>query len=241
MSGAEPSPVLAPPSLAEVRAALELHAQEWRALGVTRVRVFGSVARGDSEAESDVDVLLGLQPGSGLLTLVRAGELFEELLGRRTDAVTEGGLKAGLRAGVLADALDLQGIHPAERQRSAVKHGGLRAAEMLDCLERVGRHTAGLDRAAFLASELVQDAVLRNLAQLGEVSKYIPESVQVRWPDLPWNELRRLRNLIAHDYFGIDRELLWQTVTAELPPLRGELERLAEQGERQPAEGLRLR
>ncbi|MFC6749327.1 nucleotidyltransferase family protein [Deinococcus aquaticus] len=74
--------------LREVRA-------QWEALGVTRVRVFGSVARGEAGEASDIDLLIDFAPGEarGLLDLMRAREVCERALARRVDVVTEAALR----------------------------------------------------------------------------------------------------------------------------------------------------
>lgn len=71
-----------------------------------RVRLFGSVARGDDTAASDIDLLVDFEPGSSLFDLQRLGRELETLLGQRVDVVSAGGLKARDRQ-ILADAVDL--------------------------------------------------------------------------------------------------------------------------------------
>ena len=70
------------------------------------------------------------------------------------------------------------------------------------------------------------DAVLRQLTRLGETSKFVPDSVRVFYPDVPWADLRAMRNLIAHDYFGVDLAQVWHTARVELPALRPALRNL---------------
>ena len=73
--------------------------------GARRVRVFGSVARGEADAESDVDFLVELDPGRSLLDLGGLQFELEALLGRPVDVVTERGLKARIREQVLREAV----------------------------------------------------------------------------------------------------------------------------------------
>jgi predicted nucleotidyltransferase len=73
--------------------------------GARRVRVFGSVARGEADAESDVDFLVELDPGRSLLDLGGLQFELEVLFGRRVDVVTERGLKARIRERVLREAV----------------------------------------------------------------------------------------------------------------------------------------
>lgn len=90
---------------------LESHRDELIALarrrGVTAIRVFGSMSRGDADEDSDVDLLVTLSPGTSALALGGLLMDAEELLGRRVDVVTEASLHPALRERILADAVTL--------------------------------------------------------------------------------------------------------------------------------------
>ena len=75
--------------------------------GASTVRVFGSRARGDSRSDSDLDLLIALEPGRSLLDIVAIKQDLEDLLGYSVDVVTEGGLSPYLRDRILAEALPL--------------------------------------------------------------------------------------------------------------------------------------
>jgi len=203
----------------------------WRAAGVTRVRVFGSVARGEADHSADIDLLVDFAGAAGLLELMRAKEIFEDLLRRRVDVMTEGGLKAPLRGEVLADAVDVLALPDPLSRSHRVKRWRWRVFDLLDAVDRVAAYTAGHTPETFLADGRTRDAVLHNLARLGETTKFIPQSVQDRTPEVPWALLRDIRNLVAHDYFGIDPRLVWHTARVDLPELRPGLQALAEGAE----------
>lgn len=93
------------PSLAQLaRVRAEILAAATRH-GATNVRVFGSVARGDADAASDVDFLVDFEPGRSLLDLASLLVDLEDLLGHPVDVVTEPGLKARIRQRVLGEAV----------------------------------------------------------------------------------------------------------------------------------------
>ncbi len=203
----------------EEAAALLLHRADWDDGSLDDVAVFGSVARGQAKAESDVDFVLTFNRPVGLLHLVRCKLAFEEILERRVDVVTPHGLKSGLREEVLEDAVSVLGDLPRPGGQARRKRWRWRLGELLAALERTQRYTEGLDYAAFMARELVRDAALHNLLLAGENVNYLPPDLKLLWPELPWEELHQMRHLIAHEYFGLDLELVWQTIRAEVPPL----------------------
>lgn len=101
-----------------------------------------------------------------------------------------------------------------------------RLADYLDhilrAIERIERYTAAMDEAAFLASELVQDAVLRNIEILGEAANKVlgssPEFA-VRHGDIPWQVMYTMRNRVSHGYDKVDLGIVWNTLKHNLPDL----------------------
>jgi uncharacterized protein with HEPN domain len=75
-------------------------------------------------------------------------------------------------------------------------------------------------RASLEASAMVQDAVLRNLQILAESAGRISPENQDLEPDVPWQQVRGFRNVLVHQYLGIDLEFVWQVVDEDLPTLR---------------------
>lgn len=227
-----PPPLFPDLRLATVAGLLAEGAPAWRALGVERVRIFGSVARGEATAASDIDLLLDFAPGEeyGLLHLMRVKALLEDLLGRRVDVVTEASLRDPLRGEILADAVDVLEMPPVPQVTHREKRWRWRLFDLISALDRMMGATAPLTLTTFRRDEWIQDAVLLGLVRLGETTKYVPQSVQDRTPRIPWAYLRDIRNLIAHDYFSIDPALIWHTVRKELPALRPLLQALAEDG-----------
>jgi uncharacterized protein with HEPN domain len=67
---------------------------------------------------------------------------------------------------------------------------------------------------------MVQDAVVRNLEIVGEAAKRVSPGLREQAPGVPWREMAGMRDKLAHDYFGVDLELVWDVVAAELPTAR---------------------
>lgn len=64
------------------------------------------------------------------------------------------------------------------------------------------------------------DAVMRNLAIIGEAAKKIPADVRRRYPSFEWKKMAGLRDVVVHDYFGIDEDIIWDVVTVRMPELK---------------------
>jgi hypothetical protein len=100
----------------------------------------------------------------------------------------------------------------------------LRVADVLAAVERIGRYTAGLDQAAFERDERTVEAVCFALVVIGEAATHVPDEVQAAAPQIPWRKMKAMRNIAAHEYFGLDLATVWQTATVDVPPLKPLLE-----------------
>ena len=91
--------------------------------------------------------------------------------------------------------------------------------DMLQAAKQIEAYIAGLDQAAFEANRQAADAVLFNLYIIGEAVRNIPQEVREQHPKIAWKEINAMRNIIAHIYFGIDLDQVWDTVKNDLSPL----------------------
>ena len=90
---------------------------------------------------------------------------------------------------------------------------------MLECVARVLEYCEG-GEAAFKQSHLIQDAVIRNLQVMAESSKRLSDATKALAPDVPWRAISGFRNIIVHDYLGVDLDVVWQVIATNLPDLR---------------------
>jgi uncharacterized protein with HEPN domain len=93
-------------------------------------------------------------------------------------------------------------------------------AHILECIDKIERFTAD-GRERFFQEAMVQDAVLRNLEVIGEAAKRLDDAYRAAHPGVPWRALAGLRDVLIHQYEGVDLEKVWAIVEKELPPLRG--------------------
>jgi len=92
--------------------------------------------------------------------------------------------------------------------------------DIVDSCDKIGRYTIGQTFEQFRDSELVIDAVTRNLELIGEASKAAPDELRRRFADVPWRKMTGLRDVVVHGYFRVDVQLLWDIVQREVPGVR---------------------
>jgi uncharacterized protein with HEPN domain len=88
--------------------------------------------------------------------------------------------------------------------------------DMATAIERVQEYIQGLNFQQFKRDYKTVDAVVRNFEIIGEASKNVSKEIKENYPNIPWEEMYRLRNRISHEYFGIDYEILWDIATRHL-------------------------
>ncbi|MCF8096147.1 MAG: DUF86 domain-containing protein, partial [Desulfobacteraceae bacterium] len=70
---------------------------------------------------------------------------------------------------------------------------------------------------------------IRNFEIIGEATAHIPEEISAAHPEIPWQDMRDMRNILAHEYFGINENIVWNTIQDDLPPLIPLLKKLLSQ------------
>lgn len=95
----------------------------------------------------------------------------------------------------------------------------LRIHDILEAVEAIQIYTAGMSFENFQADRRTVDAVIRNFIVIGEAAARVPDEICQRHPEIPWSDMRGLRNFIVHEYFGVSDKLLFDTIRLELQPL----------------------
>jgi uncharacterized protein with HEPN domain len=102
----------------------------------------------------------------------------------------------------------------------------------LDCIDFIAEQLPSLDKQSFLENRLARDALLRNLEIIGQSFKdYGIEQLEGSHPAIRWRQIAGFRNQLAHEYLGLDHELIWGILNQHLQPLR---QALSEHLETQP-------
>jgi uncharacterized protein with HEPN domain len=99
--------------------------------------------------------------------------------------------------------------------------------DILDAIGAIRDYTQSLTREAFGRDRKTVDAVLRNLEVIGEAVKQVPADVRSAHPDVEWQKIAGLRDILIHAYFGVDLDIVWDVVSNKLPVLERRIREIA--------------
>jgi uncharacterized protein with HEPN domain len=91
--------------------------------------------------------------------------------------------------------------------------------DMIVACEKIQRYVAQRPRAVFEADEQAFDAVLKNLEVIGEAAKRLPAEIKDAHPEIAWRDIAGLRDIIVHEYFGLDLDIVWDVAEKRIPTL----------------------
>jgi len=98
-----------------------------------------------------------------------------------------------------------------------VKDNSVYIEHMLNSIRRIDEYIES--RNHFFDSHLIQDAVVRNLQVMAESSQRLSDEIKNQHPDIPWDDISGFRNILVHNYLGIDLDVIWSVIEQELPKL----------------------
>ena len=101
-----------------------------------------------------------------------------------------------------------------------------RLEHMLDAIEQLNEFTLGIDDECFFRDRKMQLVVARLFEILGEAANHVTPETKQRFSDVEWKTLYVVRNIVAHEYFGINYEILWYAIQDRLPALKTKLEKI---------------
>jgi uncharacterized protein with HEPN domain len=89
-----------------------------------------------------------------------------------------------------------------------------------ECIERIETYVSGIGKEAFMASSLIQDAVIRNLQTMAESTQRLSDHLKQKQHKIDWYKIAGFRNILVHDYLGVDVEKVWNIIENEIPTLK---------------------
>jgi len=96
---------------------------------------------------------------------------------------------------------------------------------IVDCIDRINDYTE-YDQFVFMNSQMVQDAVIRNLQTLSESTQKLSDELKTQHPEINWKAISGFRNILVHNYLGLDLPQIWAVIENRLPQLRDSIEKL---------------
>jgi len=103
-----------------------------------------------------------------------------------------------------------------------------RLVDMLEAIDRATAYIENMSYEDFLADSKTQDATIRTLEILGEASKDLSEQIKVRFPNIPWRSIAGQRDKLIHHYFGVNLDIVWESISLDLPSLRLQISQVLE-------------
>ena len=98
--------------------------------------------------------------------------------------------------------------------------------DMIESVEVIGEYIQSLTEEEFYRNRQVQDAVLRRLEIIGEAVKNIDEGFRNRYAEIPWKKIAGLRDVLIHEYFGVNMKRVWRVIKIDLPDLKSKILRI---------------
>ena len=196
---------------------------------VASVHLFGSTARDRATAASDVDILVDFNGPATLKRIFDLRSYIEGLVDRPVDLVTRKDLKKEIRSYVEAEAINVSEENPLmPGPEPPPREWRFRLENMIGFCEDVLKITEGISETEFFANITINRSVLHTIALIGEAARHVPDAVRDAHPEVPWVSIIGTRNLIIHDYLGVDDDRVWEIVRKDIPELLPRLRTMLE-------------
>jgi len=91
--------------------------------------------------------------------------------------------------------------------------------DIVEACRKIDLYTAGMTLEQFQGDDRTIDAVVRNFEVIGEAAKNIPADMRARMPEIEWNRVAGMRDVLIHGYFGVELEVVWRAVVESIPVL----------------------
>jgi uncharacterized protein with HEPN domain len=100
--------------------------------------------------------------------------------------------------------------------------------DLLEAWERIQEYTKNMSLSDFERSNITIDAVVRNLEVIGEAARKLPPEIKSKSPEIEWPKIVALRNILTHEYFGVNTQIVWDVVQNKLRPISDACRKLLE-------------
>lgn len=101
--------------------------------------------------------------------------------------------------------------------------------DIIESIEKIENYVKGLDYEKFTKNSLVVDAVIRNLAIIGEAVKKIPSDVKKKHNEIEWKKVAGLRDILVHEYSGVNLKIIWDIIEHKIPELKNSINNISKE------------
>ncbi len=95
--------------------------------------------------------------------------------------------------------------------------------DILESISQIEKYTGRINKSKFDKNLQLQDAVLRRLEIIGEAVKNIPKEVRDKYPKIPWKKIAGMRDVLIHEYSGVNLKRVWKVIKGDIPNLKREI------------------
>lgn len=110
---------------------------------------------------------------------------------------------------------------------------GVFLEDILESIERIKEYTKDISEEEFYRTVQLQDAVIRRFEIIGEAVKHIPHDLKEKYSEIPWKEISGTRDILIHEYFGVNLERIWKTIQKDILPFKKQLQRMLREIDKQ--------
>lgn len=104
----------------------------------------------------------------------------------------------------------------------------VRLNHILEAITEIGTYVADVDYNGFLNNSMMRFACIKQMEIIGEASDHISTEIKIQFSDVEWGQIKGMRNIFVHEYFGIDTKLVWEIICHDLPLLKSKVALIVE-------------
>lgn len=114
---------------------------------------------------------------------------------------------------------------------------GVFVEDILESIGRIEEYTKDISEGEFYNNIQLQDSIIRRFEIIGEAVKHIPQKVKDQYSEIPWKEISGTRDILIHEYFGVNLKRIWDTIQDDILPFKKQLTKLLQDVDKKTEEG----